>query len=312
VAAVDRLTLYSPAKINLNLAVLRRLPDGYHEIFTTFQAIDLYDTLTFEKIPDGGIRIECENPEFPLGEENLLHRVFTRAQEFIPTKVNIKITVEKRIPIAAGLGGGSSNAAAAIIAVNRLYNMDLSEIQMSAWAAELGADVPFFLGHAQAEGRGRGNKITPVSFFGDYWLVVIKPPGGLAAGAVYRALDLALTKTAAPLSFSNCGDGNDFFAVAARADNDLAATAIRLCPEAGHALRFLVGLGSVTANVSGSGPCVFGMFKRRPNLLNISQLSPSAGWQIFLCRPLVNQKAIGLGKPDQGLTDRQGADCGNH
>lgn len=311
-AELDRLILHAAAKVNLGLAVLRRLPDGYHELLTTFQAIDLFDTLEFEKKSDGGIRICCNNPEFPLGRENLIYRVFQQAEQRCGCRVNLRISVEKRIPIAAGLGGGSANAAAAICAANILYDMKLSDTQLVYWGAELGADVPFFLGNVQAEGRGRGDILTPVQIFADYWLVVIKPPVGLAAAEVYRKFDLALTKPACGLSFSHCRDGNVFFAVIARANNDLEEIVLELCPEAEHAKRFLEGLGSVSAKVSGSGPCVFGIFKEKPDLLEISHLSPSADWQIFICRPLANRKAIGVGKPDQGQTDRQGADRGNH
>ncbi|MFC1476156.1 4-(cytidine 5'-diphospho)-2-C-methyl-D-erythritol kinase [Candidatus Zixiibacteriota bacterium] len=311
-AAVDNLVLHSAAKINLNLAVLRRMPDGYHEIFTTFQAIDLFDTLTFEKTTDGGIRIICDNPEFPTDRENLIYQVLERAEKYAIGAVNVRITVNKQIPIAAGLGGGSSNAAATIVAANLMYNLGLSDSQMTDWARELGADVPFFLGNAQAEGRGRGDLTKQIQVFGDYWVLLIKPPGTLSAGEVYQGFDLALTKQKDALSFNNCRGENDFFARITRAENILTTVVVRLCPEVGRVLEFLEELKPVTAKVSGSGPCVFGIFKKRPNLLDIGRSLPSADWRVFDCRPLVDRVAIGLGSQTTDSIDRQGADRGNH
>lgn len=311
-AAVTPLVLHSAAKINLNLAVLGRRPDGYHEIFTTFQAIDLFDTLTFVKTTAGGIRIMCDRPEFPTGSENLIYQVLAQAEKYDIGPANVRVTVDKQIPIAAGLGGGSSNAAATIKAANILYGLKLSDSQQVEWARKLGADVAFFLGNAQAEGRGRGDLITPIRIFGDYWIVLIKPPAALSAGEMYRAFDLALTKQEDTVSFANCRDGNDYFARSARANNILTAVVLQLCPEAERALQFLEELGPVAARVSGSGPCVFGIFKNRPDLLEISRLSPSTDWRIFVCRPLVDRVAVGLGSQTRRSTDRQGADRGNH
>jgi 4-diphosphocytidyl-2-C-methyl-D-erythritol kinase len=306
------LVLRSPAKINLNLEVLSRRPDGYHEIFTTFQAIDLFDTLTFEKTSSAGIKITSNHPDLPTGEGNLIHQVLAQAERRKGSPVKVRVTVDKQIPIAAGLGGGSSNAAAAMIAANNLYSMELSDSKMSEWAREIGADVPFFLGPAQAEGRGRGDILQPLQLYADYWILLLKPPGRLAAREVYQAPHLTLTKPKEALSFSGCRGGNDFFARMTRAENFLTEVVVRLCPEVGRALRFLAELTPVTARVSGSGPCVFGVFKKRPDILEIGRLLPSADWRMFVCRPLVDRVAIGLGGQTTDRIDRQGACRGNH
>ena len=140
---------------------------------------------------------------------------------------------------------------------------------------------------------------------------MIKPSAVLSAGEVYRALDLALTKGKDALSLTDCRGDDDFFAGITRAENILTTAVVGLCPEAGHALRFLEELGPVTAKVSGSGPCVFGIFRKRPDLLEISRLLPSADWRVFVCRPLVDRVAIGLGNQTTESIDRQGADRGN-
>ncbi len=310
--AVTRLTFRSAAKINLNLAVLGRRPDRYHEIFTTFQAIDLYDTLTFEKTASGGIEIISDCPDFPLGPENLVHQVLRQATEFTAEPINVRVIVDKQIPTAAGLGGGSSNAAATLRAANMLYNLSLSDSQLAKWAGRLGADVPFFLGNAQAEGRGRGDLIRPVSFFAGFWLVLIKPAVDLSAGEVYRAVDFSLTRKGEEATFHGCRDGEEFFSRAARAENALTTPVVGLCPEVGRVLRFLEEQGPVAARVSGSGPCVFGIFRKEPNLREISHASPSASWRFFACRPLAGQAAVGLESQTGECTDRQGVDCGNH
>jgi len=304
---MKQLVFRAAAKINLNLDVLGRRADGYHELFTTFQAIDLFDTLTFEKTGSGGIQIASNHPEFPTGPENLIYRVFAQAGRNTTEPINVRVTVDKRIPIAAGLGGGSADAAAALFAANALYSLSLTGSQLHDWAGEIGADVPFFLGNAQAEGRGRGDAITPVEFYADYWLAVIKPAVGLSTAEVYRALDLGLTKRESGVNFAGCRDREDFFSRLVRAQNALTAPVIRLCPEAGCALRFLEEQGSVAARVTGSGPCVFGIFRDTPNLGELRRAFPTAEWQVFVCRPLAGQAAVG-----QESTDRQGADRGNH
>jgi len=309
---MNRLVFRSAAKINLNLSVLGRRPDGYHRIFTTFQAIDLYDRLTYEKTTSGGIEIACEVPGFPTGPENLIHRVLTQAAELTSEPIRVRVVVDKKIPIAAGLGGGSSNTAATLRAVNMLYNLSLSDPQLVEWGRRLGADVPFFLGNAQAEGRERGDLIRPIDFFADYWLVLIKPAVDLSAGEVYQALDLDLTKSEEEVKFGACRDGDEFFHRVAGAENALATSVLRLCPEAGRALRFLEEHGPVVARVSGSGPCVFGIFRKRPNLQKISSASPSANWRFFICQPLADQAAVGLEHQTGECTGRQGVGRGNH
>ncbi len=309
---VERLIYYAAAKINLNLEVRGRYPDGYHEIFTTFQAIDLCDTLTFECRESGGITIDCENTALPTDETNLIHRALSRVPAMGGPSVNMRIHVEKNIPIAAGLGGGSANAAAAIRAAQKLYALTVSTDDVWTWAAELGADVPFFLGSAQAEGRGRGDQLTEISLFGDYWLLLIRPKAALSAREVYRALDLTLTKAQPTVSFSRCRDGMVFYALAAEARNDLAVAALRLCPEIQRALLFLEDLGPVAARMSGSGPCVFGIFDVKPDVVRIRQVMPSDTWDVYLCRPLVGVPAVGLAGQIGVNTDRQGVDRGNH
>jgi len=292
---MNRLTCYAPAKINLHLDVLGRYPDGYHEIFTTFQAIDLYDTLTFETRPSGGIQIVCDQPGFPLDSMNLIHKALTLAAEFTAEPIHILITVDKQIPIAAGLGGGSSDAAATILAANSLYELALSDQQLLDWARRLGADVPFFLGPPQAEGRGRGDELTPIEFFTDYWLVLIQPPMGLSAAEVYREFDLRLTKNDKMVSFATCRDATGFFSLIARSENALRTPILRLCPEVGLILRFLEGQGVDAVRVSGSGPCVFGIVQDKPDAKRMNWLMPSRGWWLYVCRPLRGSAAVGLG-----------------
>ena len=309
---MTHVTLRAAAKINLNLDVLGRRPDGYHELFTTFQAIDLYDTLTFERTATGGIRIDSNHPDLPTGPENLIFRVLLDVAEHIAEPINVRVTVDKQIPIAAGLGGGSADAAATLLGADTLFNLSLTSIRLHEWAAKLGADVPFFLGQAQAEGRGRGDALTPVGFFTDYWLVLIKPAAGLSAREVYQALDLALTKREREIRFAGCRDREDFYSRLVRAQNALTVPVVRLCPEAGRALRFLEEQGSVAARVTGSGPCVFGIFRDRPNLGELTRRSPSADWRFFRCRPLEGPVVMGLERRAGESADTQGRGHGNH
>jgi 4-diphosphocytidyl-2-C-methyl-D-erythritol kinase len=146
----------APAKINLGLAVQRRRPDGYHDISTIFLKISLADTLLIESIPSG-IVIECAHPDVPCDEGNLIYQAAAVLQPLTPER-GVRIQLHKRIPVAAGLGGGRSDAAAALLGLNTLRGLQLTPAEMALYAARLGADVPLFLLHDTADlGEGRGD-----------------------------------------------------------------------------------------------------------------------------------------------------------
>jgi 4-diphosphocytidyl-2-C-methyl-D-erythritol kinase len=184
----------APAKLNLFLEVLAKRADGYHEIETLICPIDLYDTLYFREEADGRLELECRwatmpttcLEDLPAGAGNLVWRAVDLLRRRTGVRRGASLRLVKRIPTAAGLGGGSSDAAAALVAANRAWNLGLARAELAALAAELGSDVPFFLHGGPAICRGRGEQVEPVAGLGRLNFVVLRPPEGLATAAVYR------------------------------------------------------------------------------------------------------------------------------
>jgi 4-diphosphocytidyl-2-C-methyl-D-erythritol kinase len=191
------LVIQAPAKLNLFFEVLAKRNDGYHEIETLICPIDLYDTLCFRDVSDDKLEFRCRcdsatgSPvgqgflNIPLGGENLVVRAVELVRRRAGVRRGARLLLVKRIPAAAGLGGGSSDAAAALVAANLGWRLGRSRNELAAWAAELGSDVPFFLTRQPAICRGRGERVEPVAGLGGLWFVVVYPPAGLSTAAVY-------------------------------------------------------------------------------------------------------------------------------
>jgi len=193
------IVVQTPAKLNLFFEVLARRDDGFHEIETLMCPIDLYDTLYFRDEPDGRLRLECVSAaqqnasagsaaiELPAEEDNLVYRAVELIRREAGVTSGATLRLIKRIPTAAGLGGGSSDAAAALMAANVGWGLNRSPAELAAMAAQLGSDIPFFLAGSAAVCRGRGERVEPVANIGVLYFVVVRPPTGLATAAVYGA-----------------------------------------------------------------------------------------------------------------------------
>jgi 4-diphosphocytidyl-2-C-methyl-D-erythritol kinase len=247
------------AKINLGLEVLGRRADGYHALATVFQEIDLADDLEFRIDPE--LRLEREGDPAPPGEENLVLRAARALAAATGVSPRARIRLHKRIPTRAGLGGGSSDAAATLLGLDRLWGTALGPGRLRGIAAALGSDVPFFLTGGTALGHRRGeciHRLPPLPALG---VVVVAPHAGLSTPAVFRAGEFALTP---PRNcniirrfahYERTGDG-----LAELVRNDLQVPAERLLPEIQDWRRRLQDLGATCAALSGSGSAVFGLF----------------------------------------------------
>ena len=195
------LCLRAPAKINLYLRVLGKRPDGYHELETVFERVDLADELAFEASRE--LALTCDDPSLPCGEDNLVLRAARLLQQATGCGAGARIHLTKRIPIAAGLGGGSSDAAAAMVGLNQLWNLWLESSHLMELGASLGSDVPFFLAPtAFAVGRGRGEQCEPLPPEPPLVHVLVVPPERLSTREVYKnkcgnalLTDLSTTRT---------------------------------------------------------------------------------------------------------------------
>lgn len=253
------LTLHSCAKINLFLEVLGKRPDGYHEIETVMQKVSLHDTLTFTRIPEG-IEVECDNPEIPCDPSNIVWKAVALMEHNFPGHFGIRITIKKRIPIGGGMGGGSSNAAVTLKALNKLWSLGLKPAQLEGLGAQLGSDVPFFIRGKTAICRGRGEIVQPIRLKRKYWYVLVLPGFPLATKDVYANLQASLTtsvKRVKLLNGAKCGHRprqGTFVPF-----NRLEQPAFRLHPVLRRLKKTLEKTCSGGALLSGSGSSLFGI-----------------------------------------------------
>ena len=249
----------APAKLNLGLEVLRRRADGYHEIETCFVPLRLFDRLTLEGAPAGsGIRLEIEGADLPTDRANLVVRAAERACEALGLTADLALRLEKHIPIAAGLGGGSADAAATLLGLEALARRALPSEVRAKLALELGADVPFFLDPRPALGRGVGERLTPLDGVPEmHWvLVAFAFPVSTAWAYTEAARELTLPRDPSSIAALLRPLG-----LLSSPRNDLEAASSRRHPEIREARRALASVGALATGMSGSGPTVFGRFE---------------------------------------------------
>ena len=253
--------LRASAKLNLYLRVLGKRPDGYHEIETLFERIDLADELTFAPHPRECL-LTCTDAALSCGEDNLVMRAARLLQEAGGVRTGARVHLVKRIPIAAGLGGGSSDAAATLQGLNELWNLQLAASRLTELAAHVGSDVPFFLGEAPfAVGRGRGERIDPVEPAARLAHVLVVPAERLSTKEIYSGVggfDLTAPKPSISMLLHALCNGS-LGELAQGLWNDLEPEAIRRCPVIGTIQTRLRDLGCCGSRLSGSGPSVFGL-----------------------------------------------------
>jgi 4-diphosphocytidyl-2-C-methyl-D-erythritol kinase len=272
----------APAKLNLFLHITGRRSDGYHLLQSVFMLIDWCDTLHFDLRADG--QISREDLATPLPVDDLIIRAARALQAASSSSFGVHIGIEKRIPAQAGMGGGSSDAASTLLALNRLWKLDFSLEKLTQIGLQLGADVPFFLGGHNAWVEGIGEKITPVTLSQSRFLVV-KPADGLETKLIFS--DRALkrdTETAIISGFA--ADAFDF------GRNDLQGVAQRLCPGVTQALEWLASHG-LKGRMTGSGSAVFAQVLHQIDL----QGAPSA-FQVRLCNNLDVHPLVGWASSD--------------
>ena len=242
-----------PAKVNLYLKVLARREDGYHDLVTVMQPLTLADELRLT--PGKGLSLDCRHPEVPSGPQNLVWRAAEKFGSATGRVPQVHIELVKKIPVAAGLGGGSSDAAGTLLALNELTGNPLGNETLHELAAELGADVPFFLRPGPAVGRGIGTVLSPLDL-PPYWYVLLNPGLAISTAWVYGNLDLkALAHAGAPLPAAWDGEHPEAWVA-----NDLETVTLSRYPELRELLAGLSAAGARVQGMSGSGPTLFGLF----------------------------------------------------
>ncbi|MCK4385196.1 MAG: 4-(cytidine 5'-diphospho)-2-C-methyl-D-erythritol kinase [candidate division Zixibacteria bacterium] len=282
---MERLNLKSYAKINLCLYVLKEREDGYHEIFSVMQAIDLHDQLTLHKTQKE-IEILCDHPDVPKDENNLAHQAADLLFKETNLKGGVKIDIEKKIPVSAGLGGGSSNAAFTLKGINQLFDLELSFQKLHSIASRIGSDVPFFLYSGQAIAKGRGEKIVPIKLYRDYWLVLICPNLMISTKRVYQNVKIDLTAGKSFINLNICDNKDGFFNGLRQFDNDLEKVVINRYGIISQIKKTLKNSGAIKSSMTGSGPTVYGLFEKKLQAEEVARKLSGGDWQIFLTRPI--------------------------
>lgn len=283
---MKRLDLRTPAKINLFLKVIGRREDGYHDIYSLFQAIDLFDYLSFEKSGEKGISLAVEGDcNLSVDDGNLVVKAARLMFEKLKLPGGLEVRLKKRIPIAAGLAGGSSDAAATVYAIDRLYKLELSSTRKENIGLELGSDVPFFFSSGQAEVTGRGERINDISLPVDYSIVLVVPNIAVSSAESYERLSLDLTTGITGVKFSGSSDLTELVAQIRGIDNDFEKGHLESYPVLGEIKEALKSAGAALARMSGSGPTMFGLFEKMPEGEDLDRIS-RGDWHVFRAHPI--------------------------
>ncbi|MBN2357669.1 4-(cytidine 5'-diphospho)-2-C-methyl-D-erythritol kinase [candidate division KSB1 bacterium] len=276
------------AKINLGLWVLYKRPDGFHEIETIFQQISLHDTLRFTP-RSRGILLHCDPPVLPTDERNLVVRAAALLQRRTNTAAGCAIHLNKVIPKGAGLGGGSSDGATTLKALNQLWALNLPQTRLLEIAAELGSDVPFFIRGGSAIGSGRGEVLQPITIPTGYWGVLVYPNLSISTRWVYENGNFDLTKTLKNSKFYGLANHIDSLADwQSHLQNDLQVVVFNKYPFLQLILEQLKQMGAFFTGMSGSGSSLFGLFTHRRQALQAME-QVNKEYTQFLFHPLTEE-----------------------
>ncbi|HSB05007.1 MAG TPA: 4-(cytidine 5'-diphospho)-2-C-methyl-D-erythritol kinase [Thermodesulfobacteriota bacterium] len=281
----SELQLDSPAKVNLRLEILRKRADGYHEIRTVFQKISLHDTIHFALRKERGISITTNQPDLPVGRGNLVYQ----AAEIILSRSNhrggISIHLDKKIPLGAGLGGGSSNAATTLKALNHLFEVGLSRKEMMAIGIQIGADVPFFFLEEGAIATGIGERLTEIAL-PVLWYVLIYPNFEVSTRWAYQNSRLTKKKYRFKIQeFLTTPEE-----ISKMLMNDLEDVVSKTFPQINLMKKILISVGAVGSLMTGSGPTVFGIFSDKADALKaykkVTYRIRETGWLVLKAHSL--------------------------
>ncbi|MBW4084880.1 4-(cytidine 5'-diphospho)-2-C-methyl-D-erythritol kinase [Paenibacillus sp. S150] len=260
----------APAKINLMLDVLRKRADGFHEVEMIMTMVDLADRLELSELKRDSIIISSQAGYIPLDEKNLAFQAARLIKDRYNVRSGVHIHLDKRIPVAAGLAGGSSDAAATLRGLNRLWRLGIPAQELQELGAELGSDVPFCVTGGTALATGRGEQLTPIQSPPQCWVVLAKPPINVSTAEVYgrvRAGSIAVHPSASRMQEAIAA--GDFAAVCAGLGNVLEDVTLKLHPEVQQLKEAMVKLGADGVLMSGSGPTVFGLVSKQSKVARI-------------------------------------------
>jgi 4-diphosphocytidyl-2-C-methyl-D-erythritol kinase len=279
------LKLPSFAKINWSLRILGKRPDGYHEVVTVLQSVSLCDEIVFELRDDDRVLLTCDDPAIPVNETNLI----VKAARALSDRRGADITLFKKIAAKGGLGGGSSNAAVTLLALNRLWRLGLGEGDLRQIASGLGADIPFFLTGGTSAATGTGVDLVPLPDPPKQYLIIVTPNASVSTAEAYAALNAPSLTTTDSVSILSSSFTEPFFGDSSQwpLHNDFEGVIFEREPEIKRAKDALLAAGAQNALLAGSGSSVFGIFNdqaARDHALD--NLRSEVGWRVFACHTL--------------------------
>ncbi len=282
---------FSFAKINLGLRILGKRKDGFHEIETVFQTISLKDEIDFCPI-NNDIKLTSDSPFCPSDQTNLVFKAASLLKQHTKTSKGCHIILKKKIPVGAGLGGGSSNAATTLVALNKIWNTQLTTKELNKLAVHLGSDVPFFIYGGIALGKGKGEKLTQINTLADYWGVLVCPNLQILSKWAYQQLNFNLTKSFKRSKFSvltrNFPEINIWDSLLV---NDFENIVFNVYPELRTILKDLKNYDAFYARMSGSGSTIFGLFETA-ELAQAAQKYFQKSSRSFIFKPVYQNKGV--------------------
>lgn len=258
---MDKIKLKALGKINLGLDVLGRRPNGYHDVRMVMQTVYLYDQILLEKTDKEGISLETNLFYLPVNENNLAYRAAKMLIDEFAIKEGVHISLEKHIPVAAGMAGGSSNAAAVLYGMNRLFQLGLTDQELMDWGVQLGADVPYCIMRGTVLAEGIGEKLTPLPAMPKCHVLLAKPPISVSTQKVYEKLDAQKVTKHPDIDGILLGlQTGDLKKITSSMGNVLENVTITEYPQIERIKDVMKEEGALNAMMSGSGPTVFGIY----------------------------------------------------
>lgn len=282
---MEELTMESYGKINLCLDVLYKREDGYHELNTVMQQISLKDKLTFREI-ESGIKLESFGLKIPLDSTNLVYKAWEYLKDLSGVEKGIHIIIEKNIPVAAGLAGGSSNAAATLKALNQLWNLNLSLEELMKIGGKIGADIPFCLLGGTALAQGIGDVLTPLKSFNDIHILLGNPGIGVSSEYAYSKINLEEKDHLDISKLIEYMDKKDIKSVASSLENIMETFIIEEHPIIQQIKDNMISSGALGTLMSGSGPTVFGIYQDEESIIEAKKKLLKIIDKVYICKTM--------------------------
>lgn len=285
---MDRILLKAMGKINLGLDVVRRRPDGYHEVKMVMQTVNLYDKVEITAESKPGIRISANLSFLPVNENNIVYKAAALLMDRYGIAQGVNIRLEKHIPVAAGMAGGSTDGAAVLYGMNRIFSLGLSKKTLMELGVTLGADVPYCIMRGTALSEGIGEVLTPLPPMPDCWILIARPPVSVSTKFVYENLHLENISRHPDIDgIVQAIRDSDLHGMCSRLENVLETVTVKKHPEIDEIKKFMCQRGAISALMSGSGPTVFGIFTNERETRSACEALKETGMarQVYVVKP---------------------------